>query len=112
VNDVCAIMGVRNLNHLVEAILARKDRYAFYLELSIDPVGLKRLVRNKIAPNNYAYVPLLAITDYGRDRDGLYDPFSPHGIYARPYFDPVTADHECSMDNSERLMLPAASLLS
>ena len=72
-NEFCAIMGLCNLKHIDEAIQARKERYAHYIELLKDTVGIKRLGRNKNATNNYAYFPILVKTEYGRDRDGLYD---------------------------------------
>ena len=49
-NEFCAIMGLCNLKHIDEAIQARKERYAHYIELLKDTVGIKRLGRNKTQP--------------------------------------------------------------
>ena len=62
-NEFCAIMGLCNLKHIDEAIQARKERYAHYIELLKDTVGIKRLGRNKNATNNYAYFPILVKTE-------------------------------------------------
>lgn len=111
-NEFCAIMGLCNLKHIDEAIQARKERYAHYIELLKDTVGIKRLGRNKNATNNYAYFPILVKTEYGRDRDGLYDYLRQNNIYARKYFYPITADQECFRDKYKKLMLPAARNIS
>ena len=49
-NEFCAVMGLCNLKHIDEAIQARKERYAHYIELLQDTVGIKWFEKIKIPP--------------------------------------------------------------
>lgn len=111
-NEFCAVMGLCNLKHIDEAIQARKERYAHYIELLQDTVGIKWFEKNKNTTNNYAYFPILIMPEYGRDRDELYDYLKQNNIYARKYFYPITADQACFRDKYKNDDLENARELS
>ena len=57
--------------------------------------GIRLFERNVDASNNYAYFPILIETEYGRNRDELYDYMRENDIYPRKYFYPLTSDQVC-----------------
>lgn len=94
-NELQAIMGLCNLKHIEQAVVARKERFLYYREHLQEVKGIRFFDENKDAGKNYAYFPILIEDDYAMSRDALYDLLRSHNIYARKYFYPITADMEC-----------------
>lgn len=94
-NEFCAIMGLCNLKHIDEALDDRKERYSYYRSKLDKIKGISFLEKKKSATNNYAYMPVLITNEFGKSRNELYTILRAHGVYARKYFYPITADQEC-----------------
>ena len=94
-NEFCAIMGLCNLKHIDEALDDRKERYSYYRSKLDKIKGISFLEKKESATNNYAYMPVLITNEFGKSRNELYTILRSHGVYARKYFYPITADQEC-----------------
>ena len=94
-NEFCAIMGLCNLKHIDEELDDRKERYSYYRSKLDKIKGISFLEKKKSATNNYAYMPVLITNEFGKSRNELYTILRAHGVYARKYFYPITADQEC-----------------
>lgn len=111
-NEFCAIMGLCNLKHIDENIENRRKRYETYFNLLNNIQGVKLFNRNQLASNNYAYLPILIINKYSKNRDYLYDFLKKNGVFARKYFYPITADAECFEGKYKNVKLWNARRLS
>jgi dTDP-4-amino-4,6-dideoxygalactose transaminase len=112
-NEICAIMGLCNLNHIEEAINKRKSIYDEYIKFFINFPGIKVLRNVKDnETNNYAYFPIIIEDGYKSTRDGLYDRFRANHIHARKYFYPLTADQACFRNKYMNVKLDTARELS
>lgn len=94
-NEITAVMGLCNLEHIDSVIAERKWRYEFYKRNLEGKEGIRLLERNWEASNNYAYFPVLIEDTYRKSRDELYDFLRQNDIYARKYFYPLTSDQIC-----------------
>lgn len=86
-------MGICNLRYLDSEIEKRRKVVELYRSLLQDAEGIKL---NQVQENlkcNYAYFPVL-FHEAAR-RDEVYLKLREHGIYARKYFYPLTADAAC-----------------
>ena len=112
-NEVCAIMGLCNLNHINEAIDSRKQVFEKYVSAfeEIKGVDVFRVVKPG-EKNNYAYFPVLIQDDFNINRDDLYNEMRKNGIYPRKYFYPITSDQNCFRNKYKNLNLPIARELS
>ena len=111
-NEFVAAMGLCNLNHIEEAIEARKyisDKYKLGIE-SIS--GLRLLNINNCDVRNYAYFPIIVENDFPLSRDELYEKFRRNGIYARKYFWPLIPKAECYMHQYGNICLEVAEDMS
>ena len=72
-----------------------EEQYSYYKNKLGNIKGILFLEKKKFVTNNYAYMPVLITNEYGKSRNELYTILRSHGIYARKYFYPITADQEC-----------------
>ena len=112
-NELCAIMGLCNLNHLDEAIQARKRAYDYYMSVinGIKGIDVFRIVKSGEV-NNYAYFPVLIRDDYPISRDELYEKMCANSIFPRKYFYPITSDQNCFRNKYKMMNLQNARELS
>ena len=89
-NEFQAAMGLCNLDSVQEAIKARENLYARYVEqLSDLPVRFQKVIASKY---NYSYMP--ALFESKKQRDAVYDLLSSEGIKPRKYFYPLTVNFD------------------
>lgn len=111
-NEFAAAMGLCNLNHIKEAIEARRyisDKYKLYIERM---PGIHILDRNNCDLRNYAYFPMIIENDFPLSRDELYERFRKNGVYARKYFWPLIPKAECYMHRFSNISLEVAEDMS
>lgn len=111
-NEFAAIMGLCNLKHITEAINDRKRIFEFYLKEIQEVKGIQIFEISKDIVQNYAYFPIVVSEKYSMERDELYKNLIQHGIYARKYFFPLTADQVCFKNKYRNLPLPVARYLT
>ena len=111
-NEFCAIMGLCNLRHIEEVFISRKKWYEYYWKHLENIAGITFFKRSENATGNYAYVPILIQDEYGKTRDEVYDKLRVHGIYARKYFYPTTADQACFRNRYKNAALKNARELA
>lgn len=111
-NEFSAIMGLCNLGHVEEVLAERETKYKYYRKKLENITGLSFWDKNQNATENFAYVPVFIQKEYGKTRNELYDELRTHGIYARKYFYPITADQDCFHNQYKNVMLDNARKLS
>lgn len=90
-NEVCAAMGLLQLEHIEHAFESRNAIYRRYKQ-AFDGVSGLRL--HDIPPDlewNHAYCPLFVGEEYPINRDELYALLKSHHIHARRYFYPLVS---------------------
>lgn len=111
-NEFCAIMGLCNLKHINDVILARQEIVRLYSERINEISGLKILLSDKQYDYNYSYFPIYITDDYICSRDELYLKFRQNGIYTRKYFYPLTSEQMCYKNIFEESDLSIAKDIS
>ena len=111
-NEFCAIMGLCNLNHVEQAIEARKLCYEYYIKNLLDTKGIEILKGSKGATQNYAYLPIVVTDECELNRDELYNYLKYNGVYTRKYFYPLTSDQNCFKNKYNELDLKHARKLA
>ena len=94
-NELCAIMGLCNLNHIEDAIEARSKCHERYTDAFSTVQNIRLLSPREDVVRNYAYYPIIVEDGYKCTRDELYTKLREHNIYARKYFYPITSDQAC-----------------
>ncbi len=109
-NELCAIMGLCNLEHITNAIKDRKRVHDRYVDKLTGVPGIRVLStpENDELVKNYAYFPILVEEDYPIDRDELHKRLADNNIKTRKYFYPLTSDCECYRDSGYRGDTPVA----
>lgn len=90
-NEVCAAMGLMQLQHIDQALEARAAVYRRYQDALKNSAGLRL---QQVPPHvtwNHAYCPLFVQADHSISRDDLYTLLKLHGIHARRYFYPLVS---------------------
>ncbi len=111
-NELCAIMGLCNLNHIEDAIKARSVCSGRYDKAIADIKGIRLLTPRKDATRNYAYYPIVIEDEYPVSRDDLYFIMRDHNIFPRKYFHPITSDQACFKNKYKACDLKEARNLS
>jgi dTDP-4-amino-4,6-dideoxygalactose transaminase len=111
-NEFCAIMGLCNLKRIKGAIEARRERVEYYQKRLLEIKGVEILEGNVNGSRNYAYLPIVLHTTYGKSRNQLYNVLKANDIYARKYFYPLTADQDCYKDKYSGSRIEKARALS
>ena len=107
-NELCAIMGLCNLEHIEEAIKAREKCAKRYDEAIASAKGIHLLTPRADATSNYAYYPIIIDDDFRMTRDELYDALKEHDIHTRKYFYPITSDQACFKNKYKECKLEKA----
>ena len=113
-NEFSAALGLLQLHHMEEALIARKRVDAAYRELLDGVPGVRCLASLPGTVPNYAYFPILVDADHPIGRDGLYQRLRDHGIYARRYFFPLISEFPMyrGLPSASRDNLPVATAVS
>ncbi len=96
-NELCAIMGLCNLEYVDRSIADRKrinDRYVEGLA-SVKGICILTTPDSTDLDKNYAYFPILVEEGYPISRDELHAKLAENGINTRKYFYPLTNRCEC-----------------
>lgn len=86
--EVCAAMGLANLQHLDDVIAANRRNYNAYREALSDLPGLRVLPYDEVESNNYHYVVVEVGADCPLGRDDLVAALHAENVLARKYFWP------------------------
>lgn len=113
-NEVCAAMGVLQLEHINYALEKRRVIYQRYREAFS---GTPYLSLQEPAGNlewNHAYCPLFVRPEHSVSRDELYTRLKSHRIHARRYFYPLVSSFPMyrGIRSSAKEHLPHAYALS
>ncbi|MGZ8261985.1 MAG: DegT/DnrJ/EryC1/StrS family aminotransferase, partial [Methylotenera sp.] len=106
--EICAIMGLTNLDYIDTVIAANKRNYNAYRDGIADIPGLHLLSYNETESNNYQYVVLEVGEDFPVLRDTIIAALHAENILARKYFWPGCHGMKPYRDfyPHARLMLP------
>jgi dTDP-4-amino-4,6-dideoxygalactose transaminase len=106
--EVCAAMGLTNLDYIDTVIVANKRNYNAYREGFADIPGLSLLSYDESERNNYQYVVLEVGDEFPVSRDTLIAALHAENILARKYFWPGCHGMKPYQDfyPHARLMLP------
>lgn len=86
--EICAAMGIVNLNTIDDVVVANRRNYNAYCE-ALNPIkGLSILTIDKEESNNYQYVVLEVGPDFPTSRDSIVEALHGENILARKYFWP------------------------
>ena len=110
-NELQAAMGLLQLKYINSLIHNRKIITEKYRLLLKDIKGIKFLDDINNVTHSYSYFPILINkTDYGLDRDTVYEKFKKNNIFARRYFYPLISQFPLysEMPSSDKENLPIA----
>ena len=94
-NEFQAAMGLCNLRHIDEELVARKVAFDRYTERLADVKGIALLTFAEGLKQNYAYYPILIDPAvFGVDRDRVVAKLSEQGVFARKYFYPLVSENQ------------------
>ena len=95
-NEFQAAMGLLNLKYFDHEIERRALVAARYRENLSGIAGLSfRPIREEVT-QNHAYLPVsFEPSEFGADRDQVYDTLKRYGVFARKYFYPLTSEAAC-----------------
>lgn len=86
--EVCAAMGLANLDHIDAVIAANRRNYHAYHEALADLPGLSVLTYNERERNNYQYVVVEVEENCPVSRDDIIAALHAENVLARKYFWP------------------------
>lgn len=90
-NEICAAMGLLQLEHIDQALEVRTAIHRRYREAFSDIPSLRLLEASAGLEWNHAYCPLFVGPDHPVSRDELYALLKSHRIHARRYFYPLVS---------------------
>ncbi len=93
-NEIQAIIGLAQLDHIDEQIAARRVVDEYYRAILKDVEGIRFLDIENQEAYNYSYFPIFIEDNYPLTRDELYFRLRDKGIYARRYFYPLITEFE------------------
>lgn len=105
-SEVCAGMGLVNLEALPDFISADRDSYLRYAEIVASIPGLKLVEYETAATPSFHYVVLEVLPAFGATRDELVAALHAENILARKYFWPA-----CHQMHPYRALFPNAGLM-
>lgn len=88
-NELQAAFGLVQLQHITDALAARKTIYTRYCALLHDINGITPFTAPAHVEWNHAYFPVIVDKPYPVSRDQLYARLKAKNIYARRYFYPL-----------------------
>lgn len=88
-NEICAAVGLNNLEALEEIIATNRAVYHRYRDCLEDARGVELVQYDERQANNFQYVVIrVDESGYGASRDELANALAEHGVLARRYFAP------------------------
>ncbi len=110
-NEVCAALGLLQLNHVERCIARRREIDERYRQFLAGIEGLAALERLGGFHHNYAYFTILVGPAYPLSRDGLYFKLKESNIHTRRYFYPLISDFPMyrGLPSARRSNLPVAA---
>lgn len=87
-NEMCAAMGISNFESLQRFIDCNKRNYDTYRAALASIPGLRVAEYDEAEKNNYQYVVVEVLPEYGRTRDQLMRLLRENNVLARSYFSP------------------------
>lgn len=87
-NEMSAAVGLHNLSAISELIEANTLRYTLYRQLLARIPGLKLCDLSAQSRQNFQYVVIEVLPEYGLSRDQLLELLTAENILTRRYFDP------------------------
>ena len=94
-NEFQAAMGICNLRHIDDELMARKVAFNRYTERLEGAQGIKLPFFVEGLKQNYAYYPILIESAvFGADRNEIAARLDKQGIYARKYFYPLVSENQ------------------
>lgn len=95
-NELQALVGILNLNHLEEAIKNRTKAYDYYC-YNLSRIKGIRPVLNEDPSVIYThpYFPVLVEDSFSKSRDDLAEFMQQKGVFPRKYFYPLITDFAC-----------------
>lgn len=93
-DEVRSAWGLINLDHIDEAIDKRRGLTEIYMNLLNEVSGIRTLKPIKGVEHNYSHFPIFVTSEYGMNRDALYEKLKKHDVYGRRYFYPLITDFE------------------
>ena len=114
-NEFSSALGMLQLKHIKSAISKRKKVAEFYRQNLKDIKGLKFLNEIKNTSSTYSYFPILINeSNYGKNRDWIYNEFKKFNIYTRRYFYPLISEFPIyrELESSNFQNLPIAKKIS
>lgn len=110
-SEVCAAMGLVQLNH-IDRIIAERARVDAAYRAVIDTIpGLTALPRLHQTKSNYSYFPITVDPGFPLERDALYQLLRDNDILTRRYFYPLISEFPMyrSLPSSAPGNLPVAT---
>lgn len=107
-NEFCAAMGICNLRHNREEIMARKMVDGRYRVQLAGIPGISLIEPQENLTQNYAYFPVFIEDESGLTRDIVFDLLFDQGIHSRKYFYPLVSDFACYKENFSSSLTPVA----
>ena len=113
-NELCAAMGLCNLELVDGAIERRKRIVAQYMEVLREMSGIRTLDYEAMQAQgiryNYAYMPIEIDPEVAHyTRDELHDFLLTRNIGTRKYFYPLVTDYKCYREQYCKIHLPVAA---
>ena len=111
-NEVCAAMGISNLEALKTIIDSNKRNYDAYREMLGEVPGICVIDYDEAERNNYQYVVAEVLPEFGDTRDRLLERLHRDNVLARSYFAPGChcVEPYCSHPTSHRQLLHTLGL--
>jgi dTDP-4-amino-4,6-dideoxygalactose transaminase len=106
-----AALGLLQLEHLPEALAARKRLGDSYRAALASVRGIELLPEAADTTPNHGYFPIFVGPDYPLQRDALYQRMAERGIHGRRYFYPLISDFPMyrGLPSAQRANLPVAA---
>ena len=110
-NEFQAVVGLSNLKRIEKLILKRKKITQLYDSLLNGLDGIELYKRSNDVESNYAYYPILVVSEY-KTVPGLLEYLESNNVYARRYFYPLTSDFPIFKDQFDSNKTPVAKYVS
>lgn len=114
-DEIRAAYGLINLNHVDDAIAARKKASEFYSKKLNDIDGIRLFDKRTDVKYNYSYFPIFVDAEkYGMSRDELYTKLKENNILGRRYFYPLISEFTTyrGLPSASSANLPIATKLA
>lgn len=113
-SEVCAALGLLQLQHVDWAIERRGEIDALYRRNLKNVRGVSFLPESVALRTNYAYFPVLVDAEYPLSRDRLYQELKAHDIHTRRYFYPLISDFPMyrGLPSADKANLPIANRIA